>query len=134
MRAQVGIEIMGVVGFAMLVLIPLFAGFYLYSNNFWERLAIEKANTAGTRIASMVDIVGTQGDAMLVQEVVIPENVERIEIRGREITLALSTSSGTTEIVKTTSHESISSFGNLRSGSYRIKAEANKGIVTLNLE
>ncbi len=134
MKAQIGIEIMGVVGFALLILIPLFAGFYLYSNNFWGRLAIEKADASANRLASMVEMVGAQGDAMLVQEVVIPENVEKVEANGREVVFGLSTSSGSTEIVKATTHNSISSFGTLRSGTYRIKAESKKGTVTLSLE
>jgi hypothetical protein len=134
MRAQIGIEIIGVVGFAFIILIPLFTGFYFYSNNYWERLGIEKADAAAGRLASAVDMVGVQGDGTLTQEIVIPDNVEKIEIRGNEVIFFLSTSFGTTEIVKTTSHEASSTFASLRAGSYMVKAEARKGKVTLGLE
>jgi hypothetical protein len=133
MKAQVGIEIMGVVGFAFLVLIPLFASFYIYSGSFWDRLSIEKADAAASRVAGMVEMVGVQGDAMLTQEIVVPENVERVEVNGKEVIFTLTTSSGTTEIVKSTSHEAISKFSSLRPGSYTLKAEAKRGIVTLEL-
>ena len=134
MRGQIGIEIIGVVGFAFILLIPLFSGFYFYSNNYWERLGIEKADTAAGRLASAVDMVGAQGDGMLTQEIVVPDNVEKIEIRGNEVIFSLSTSFGTTEIVKATSHEAKSTFASLRAGSYMVKAEARKGKVTLGLE
>lgn len=133
MRGQVGIEIMGVVGFVMLILIPLFAGFYAYSNQFWEQLAIEKADIAATQLARAADMVGTQGDAMLVQEIVIPENVVEIRTDGKEIVFSLSTSSGPTDIVKGTSHDVQGSLGALKKGSYYILAESERGLVTLEL-
>ncbi|MFH1448740.1 MAG: hypothetical protein ABIG39_07815 [Candidatus Micrarchaeota archaeon] len=133
MRAQVGIEVMGVVGFVFLILIPLLTGFYTYSSDFWERLAIEKADAAAERIANAVDMVGPQGDAMLVQEIVVPKNVEKIKVDGREIVFTLVTSSGATDIVKATSYEVRGDIGILREGSYYIKAEAKRGIVYLEL-
>ena len=134
MRAQVGIEVVGVVGFAFLILIPLFAGFYLYSNEYWERLAIERADNAAGSMAGMVDMVGVQGEGMLVQEIVIPDNVDSITVRGNEVALSLSTSWGKTEIVKGTAHEASWSAGNLGPGSYLVRAEAKGGRVTLELD
>lgn len=133
MKAQIGIEIMGILGFTFLILIPLFTGFYVYSNIFWERLAIEKADMAATRMASMVDMVGPQGEAMLVQEIVMPENVRAIKTQGNEVVLLLETSSGNTEIVKYTSYRINGNLGALPKGSYYIKAEAIDGSVKLEL-
>lgn len=132
MRGQIGLEIMGIVGLALLLLIPMSMWFYSYSNTYWERLGIEKADMAATRLANMVDMVGTQGDAMLMQEVTIPENVEQIRISGREVAFRLSTSSGETDIVKLTSHEVAGELSSLK-GDYYVKAEAQNGIVKLGL-
>jgi len=136
MRGQVGIEVILIIGFAVLLLIPLVLGVWVQMTHFTEQIAVNQADETAGRIAKYADIVGAQWpNATAIIRVNMPAFVNETVVgsravggTGREIVVVMRTSAGNTEIVKTTS---VNVTGSLQSitapGTYEVKLTAQEG-------
>ncbi|MCX6769681.1 MAG: hypothetical protein NT051_03300 [Candidatus Micrarchaeota archaeon] len=127
-RGQISTEILVVVGIMLTLLLPLILYSYGKVNVAKEDLAVQKAEFAAQRIASISDSVGYLGGAAaIIEEIEIPPGFRNLTINGHDIVIELQTSSGRKQIVKSTAFglKGENSLANITSpGNYFIEARA----------
>ncbi len=102
MRGQVSTELLVIIGFMLLLLIPLLLYSYGRVNVANEDIAVQKAEFAANRLASLSDSVGyLGGEAAIVEEFEMPPNLKGITVSGHDIVFLVESSSGAKQIVKT---------------------------------
>ena len=101
-KAQVGIEIVVVVGLILAVFIPIIFKLYNDLSSSSDRLNILQARETAKKIANAADIVASAGDPSKVTiTLYIPQNVESITFSAnREIVFTLRTTPGKTDVVE----------------------------------
>jgi uncharacterized protein (UPF0333 family) len=99
MKAQVAIEYLAVISFALLVLIPYTLYLQSVSRNLNEENDLTIASNSVQKIGQISDWVYSQGKpaktTILIQ---IPRNVEEISFNGKMMNWKIRTSSGTSDI------------------------------------
>ncbi len=102
-RGQVGIELLAIIGFALVILIPFVLGVYSKIGGFSEQVAVGQADSAAADLANAAAAVSAQGaGASMLVKVAIPKGVSSAVVggpSGREIVFTLLTTSGSTEVV-----------------------------------
>jgi hypothetical protein len=101
-RGQVSTELLVIVGFMLLFLIPLLIYAYGKANSAADDIAAQKAEAAAHRLASLSDSIGyLGGEAAIVEEIAMPPNMRGITLNGHDIVILVDSSSGPRQIVKT---------------------------------
>jgi hypothetical protein len=105
-RGQVSTEVLILVGIALFLLIPVILYAYGRVNASGDDLAVQKAEFAAHRLASLADSVGYLGGAAaVVDEIEIPPYVESVGVNGRDVVIKLGATSGDKDIVASTAFE-----------------------------
>jgi len=100
-RAQVGIEAIAIVGFMLLLMLPLTYLLLSQANQFSESAAIARASENAARVVAVVNEVGRMGPgSKVVVQVEQPIGVKSVSVNSKELEFMLGTSSGDTDIVK----------------------------------
>ena len=127
-KGQISTEILVIVGIMLTLLIPLILYSYGKVTVAKEDLAVQKAEFAAQRIASISDSVGYLGGAAaIIEEIEIPPGFQSLKASSHDIVIEIMTSSGKKQIVKSTAFalEGAPSLASITSpGNYRIEARA----------
>ncbi|MBU0591802.1 hypothetical protein KKF81_06680 [Candidatus Micrarchaeota archaeon] len=117
MKAQVSTELLIIIGFVLLLFIPLLGLVYFKSSEANQQIGAYQAELAVFRLASLANSVGSLGtDTIVYTNVYIPK--ETIELRtvqsgmASEIVLEIQTPTGPTEIVEIVKYP-MNSYGTL---------------------
>ncbi|MFA6214864.1 MAG: hypothetical protein WC717_06350 [Candidatus Micrarchaeia archaeon] len=103
-RGQVSTEILVLIGVALFLLIPVLLYAYGRANVSGEDLAVQKAEFAAHRLASLADSVGyLGGGAKIIDEIEIPPYVKSVSVNGHDIVIEMEPGSGRKQIVAGTS-------------------------------
>jgi hypothetical protein len=105
MKGQVSTELLVIVGFVLLVFIPLLVLVYMKANDSNQQIASYQAELAVSRLGSLANSVGSLGvDSEVITDVYIPPNTVSLATndagRGGEIVLTIETAQGQTELVE----------------------------------
>jgi len=126
-RAQASTEILILVGLALFLLLPVLIYAYGKVNVSGEDLAVQKAEFAAHRLASLCDSVGyLGGGAAIVDEIEVPPYVRNVSVNGRDIIFEMDSTAGRKQIVAGTAFElEGAGLGNVKkAGTYFIKVSA----------
>jgi hypothetical protein len=85
------------------LMLPLLLFAYSKVNTTKDDLAVQKAEFAATRLASLANSVGyLGGNASIIEEIEMPQNIRSVKINGnRDIVIELGSAGGVKQIVKT---------------------------------
>ncbi len=120
MKGQVSNELLVVVGFILLLFIPLMFVMYIKLSDVAADLSTLQAHFSASRIAYLVNAIGYMGGgSSIITEVYVPENVGEVTIKGNEVVFLTEIKGQPSEIVKPTSFtieggETITSPGRYR--------------------
>ena len=98
-RAQISLEYLMVMGFAMLIIIPVILVFFLQTEDIHDNVNLNQARRISRKIvnaAHSVYYVGEPSQTLI--EVVMPEKINSINISGRELIFEIETQGGLTDI------------------------------------
>lgn len=126
-QGQVSTELLIIIGFMLLLLLPLLIYSYSRVSIANEDIAAQKAEAAASRLAHLSDSVGYLGGAAaIMEEVEMPPNLKSIAVGGHDIIILVDSSSGKKQIVKTSAFNLTSSgLENItRAGTYFIQVSA----------
>ena len=102
MHGQISTELLIIMGFMLLLLLPLLLYSYGRVSITNEDIAAQKAVAAASRLAHLSDSVGYLGGAAaIVEEVEMPPNLKSVKVSGHDIIILVDSSAGTKQIVKT---------------------------------
>lgn len=102
-RGQVSNELLVVVGFILLILIPLLYIMYFRLDSIKADLALLQVHFSVARIAFLVNAVGYMGDgSAMITEIYIPENVEGVAIGENEVVFSMLSAGSMNEVVQPT--------------------------------
>lgn len=103
MKGQVSNELLVVVGFILLVIIPLLYVMYFKMDDIRTDLAMLQVHFSAARIAFAINAVGHMGDgSSLITEIYIPENVDSVSISGNEVVFTTIFQGESNDIVQAT--------------------------------
>ena len=126
-RAQASTEILILVGLALFLLLPVLIYAYGKVNISGEDLAVQKAEFAANRLASLCDSVGyLGGGAAIVDEIEVPPYVKSVSVSGKDIIFDMDSTAGRKQIVAGTAFalEGVG-LGNVKkAGTYFIEVSA----------
>ncbi|MCP4646645.1 MAG: hypothetical protein GY852_02775 [bacterium] len=143
MKGQVSNELLVVVGFILLILIPLLYIMFFKMDAIRADLSMLQVHFSVARIAFLVNAVGYMGDgSAVITEFYIPETVESVTIGGsseHEVVFKMFTQGATNEIVQPTAFP-IEANDTLKiaeeeypgGGRYRLEMENIGGTVVLS--
>ncbi|MFH1520763.1 MAG: hypothetical protein ABID61_03900 [Candidatus Micrarchaeota archaeon] len=105
MKGQVSTELLVIVGFVLLIFIPLLVLVYIKANDSNQQIASYQAELVVSRLGSLANSVGSLGtNTEVITDVYVPPNTISLTTnaagRGSEITLKMETSQGETEVVE----------------------------------
>lgn len=145
MKGQVSNELLVVVGFILLILIPLLYIMYFKMEAINTDLAMLQVHFSVARIAFMINAVGYMGDgSAMITEIYIPNTVEGVELGGtsnHEVVFTMLTQGETNEIVQPTAFEIEVATGadaptftetDFGGGRYRIEMKNQGGVIILS--
>ncbi len=103
-KGQVSNELLIVVGFILLLFIPLMFVMYLKLADANADLSVLQAHFSVARIAYLVNAIGYMGEgSAIITEVYVPNNIREVNIGGNEVVFIAGMPSGDSAIVKPTS-------------------------------
>lgn len=104
MKGQVSNELLIVVGFILLLFIPLMFVMYLKLADANSDLSVLQAHFSAARIAYLVNAIGYMGEgSSIISEIYVPNNVRKVSIEGNEVTFTIGLPSGDSDVVQPTS-------------------------------
>ena len=99
MKAQVSVEYLIIVSFAIMVLIPYILYLNDLSQSYSESNKLTVAKNSVDKLGQTVDWVFSQGEGAKTRiDVLVPEGVESIEFIGRTISWKVRTSAGVSDV------------------------------------
>jgi hypothetical protein len=133
MKAQVAIEYLMIISFALMILLPFFLHLQTVSSNLSDDVNSAIAFYSMKKIGEMADWVYSQGEpAKITFLIQIPKNVEEISFNGKIMIWKVRTSSGISDI----SYTSIANLtGSLptKPGYYNVLAQATENGVKISV-
>jgi predicted permease len=122
-KGQPSTEILIIIGFFLLILIPLI--FYAFSrkNLAEDDLATQKAEIAAQRLASSINSIGyLGGGSAIIQEIELPESFKQINVNGKDVVIKINSAIGEKQIVRSTFFNLSGDLSNItKGGRYRIE-------------
>ncbi|VVB66455.1 Uncharacterised protein [Candidatus Gugararchaeum adminiculabundum] len=100
-RGQVALEIIVIIGFLVLLIVPTLVQIFMTFGESQEKLAVIQADQTASRLARTIEVVGASGiNSSITTELVIPQLITGITVNNNELVFKLQTSHGPTQIVK----------------------------------
>jgi uncharacterized protein (UPF0333 family) len=141
-KGQVSNELLVVVGFILLILIPMLYIMYFRMDAIRADLALLQIHFSVARIAFLVNAVGYMGDgSAMITEIYVPDGVQAVAIGGNEIVFTLPLDGEDNEVVQPTAFKVLldedaellaPDNGEVGSGRYRIELFNQGGTVILS--
>ncbi|RLG19064.1 hypothetical protein DRN67_03615 [Candidatus Micrarchaeota archaeon] len=103
-RGQISVEVIAIIGFLILFMLPLMYLLLTQAGEFNEEAAVASVSESSVRLATVADQVGRMGPgSKVVVQLDIPEGVESVSASdhsyGGEIVFTMRTSAGITDVV-----------------------------------
>ena len=122
MRGQVSNELLVVVGFILLLFIPLMFVMYLKLGDVNNDLSLLQMHFSAARIAYLINAIGYMGEgSAIITEIYVPENIKRVGFNPNEVVFTANVRGADNDVVQPTSFRISSSGGIARPGRYRIE-------------
>ncbi len=146
MKGQVSNELLVVVGFMLLIMIPLLYIMFFKMDAIRADLSMLQVHFSVARIAFLVNAVGYMGDgSAMITEIYVPETVESVTIGGaseHEVVFTMLSQGETNEIVQPTAFpieigdDPVQFAGDDRGGGgrYRLEMENVGGTIVLSAQ
>ncbi|MFP3949473.1 MAG: hypothetical protein ACLFUZ_00050 [Candidatus Micrarchaeia archaeon] len=137
MRGQVSNELLVVIGFILLILIPLLYIMLFKMDAIRADLALLQVHFSVARISFLVNAIGHMGDgSAMITEIYIPETVESAQISEHEVIFTMLSAGEINEVVRTTQFPMEDEEGFLGSelgtGKYRVEMFNEGGTVIIS--
>jgi uncharacterized protein (UPF0333 family) len=101
-RGQVSMEYMMVVGFSLLLLLPIIAVYGLERQNMDNQITAKQADTIARKVADSAETVYYLGKpARTTLKVYMPKNIVNVSIDGREVVFVVRMGKGLSDVVGT---------------------------------
>ncbi len=130
-KGQVSTEYLMVVGFSLLILVPVLAAFFLQTQDLQDSVDLNAAKEAVRTIAENADLVYTMGPpTTVVIKVRVPDKVTKVSFQGRQVTMEVETAAGLSDVFETAS---ANMTGNMsaESGTHKLKLTAQSSSVQI---
>jgi len=133
-KGQVSTELLIILGFVVLLMIPLLLLAYSKSSQLMDEMSIAQADIAASRLVHTVEAVGNTGNnASIITEISVPPGVQSFSVVGnREIVFTVRKGSALTEIVKLSRFNISMSDEDqkklAKGGTYNVEVAAPEGI------
>ncbi len=134
MKGQVSNELLVVVGFILLIMIPLLYIMYFRMDTIRGDLGMLQAHFSVARIAFLINAIGYMGDgSAMITEIYVPPEVTQFSIGGaqKEVVFSMSTPSGKNDLVQpvafTVKTDPALVWG--QSGKYKVELYNDQGTV-----
>jgi uncharacterized protein (UPF0333 family) len=122
MRGQVSNELLVVVGFILLLFIPLMFVMYLKLGDVNNDLSLLQMHFSAARIAYLINAIGYMGEgSSMITEVYVPENIKRVGFNPHEVVFTANVRGADNDVAQPTSFEIFPSGDITRPGRYRIE-------------
>ena len=122
MKGQVSNELLVVVGFILLLFIPLMAVMYLKLGDVNTDLSLLQMHFSAARIAYLVNAIGYMGEgSSIITEIYVPENIKSITFNPNEVVFAANVRGSENDVTQPTSFTMHSSGGITSPGRYRLE-------------
>jgi uncharacterized protein (UPF0333 family) len=125
MRGQVSNELLVVVGFILLLFIPLMFVMYLKLGDVNSDLSLLQMHFSAARIAYLINAIGYMGEgSSMITEVYVPENIKRVSFNTNEVVFTANVRGADNDVAQPTSFRISAPQGNnqiTRPGRYRIE-------------
>lgn len=122
MKGQVSNELLIVVGFILLLFIPLMFVMYLKLADANADLSVLQAHFSAARIAYLVNAIGYMGEgSSIISEIYVPNNVRKVSIEGNEVVFTVGLQSGDSDVVQPTSFRIADGRAITSPGRYRLE-------------
>ncbi len=100
MKSQVAMEYIILVGFVLVIIIPLIVLFYSQSSDITVQVKSQQVQSIGQNIVDNAESVYYLGEPSKVQiKIQLPENIKNTSINSKSIVFTLRTESGLTDVV-----------------------------------
>lgn len=138
MRGQVSNELLVVVGFILLIMIPLLYIMYFRMDTIRADLGMLQAHFSVARIAFLINAIGYMGDgSAMITEIYVPPQVNSFTIGGgtHEVVFSMSTAAGQNDLVQPVAFDVETDpaiFAGKQSGRYRIELYNEAGTVIVS--
>ncbi|NOZ80697.1 MAG: hypothetical protein GXP63_03405 [DPANN group archaeon] len=130
-KAQVSMEYLMVIGFALLMVIPVILVFFTQTETIKDSVNLNQARTVAREIAENVETVAYLGKpAMTTIKVTFPDTVKKVTIGNREISLQIETAGGLSDIFETVSANVSGTIAPV-SGIHHLTIEATSSNITI---
>jgi hypothetical protein len=138
MKGQVSNELLVVVGFILLIMIPLLYIMYFRMDTIRADLGMLQAHFSVARIAFLINAIGYMGDgSAMITEIYIPPEIIDFSIGEgeREVVFSMSTVAGTNDLVQPVAFDVETRdavFTGKQSGRYRIELYNEGGTIIVS--
>ncbi len=139
MKGQVSNELLVVVGFILLIMIPLLYIMYFRMDTIRADLSMLQAHFSVARIAFLINAIGYMGDgSAMITEIYVPPEVNTFTIGGaeKEVVFRMSTNAGWNDLVQPVAFEvdvgPTDPFEGKQSGRYRVELYNEAGTVIIS--
>jgi uncharacterized protein (UPF0333 family) len=131
-KAQIAMEYLMVMGFVLAALSPLVVVYYIYTQKSTDELvASQLSKIAREAIDSAEEVYYLGSPSQVSMRVYIPDNLEGVQVSGRQLVLIMNTANGPAEIVETSAVNISGSFP-LTEGVYVLTIKAINGYSNLS--
>ncbi|MFH1591716.1 MAG: hypothetical protein ABIC95_07385 [archaeon] len=98
-KAQVSMEYMVVIGFSLMLLIPILIAFYMQTNDLADSVNMNIARDATQEIIEHAELVYYLGSPSMIElQIRVPEKINNISLIGRQVTFEVDTQAGLTDV------------------------------------
>ena len=138
MKGQVSNELLVVVGFILLIMIPLLYIMYFRMDTIRADLGMLQAHFSVARIAFLINAIGYMGDgSAMITEIYVPPEVSTFTIGGadHEVVFSMRTTAGTNDLVQPVAFDVKTDnaiFAGKQSGRYRIEMYNEAGTIIIS--
>jgi len=137
MKGQVSTELLLIIGFILVLFIPLLLTAYFKTGEMNDKLTVLQAQVTASRIANLANSVGNMGvGSSIILDIYLPETVSNVEINsvgdGGEVVITVNTQNGDVDVVGVSSFPLVKYFEFGGYGNYRIELVASDEGVTVN--
>ena len=130
-KSQISVEYMLIVGFATLMAIPLLLIYYRYTADSSDTIATSQALQIARKIADSSESVYYLGKpSQTTLKFSFPDNIQIINLSGREVVFKLKTRSGITDLVQASSVNMSGSIP-VSAGIHTLELKAEDGYVQI---
>jgi len=136
MRGQVSNELLVVVGFILLLFIPLMFVMYLKLGDANTDLSLLQMHFSAARVAYLVNAIGYMGDgSAIITEIYVPENIKQVSFNRNEVVFTADVHGQDNDVAQPTSFPIFAGSREkiTQPGRYRLEIMNEGGVVSIEI-